>query len=145
MGRRLPTGIDCEGGVCFRPCPDGGTYKSLYDHRGNRPGASCWRDDYPPPLEFLLFISAFHANWMDATGHLWAVDASGRREIGTRRERLAKFPANAQPASVEWHGFPVSPQLDGVGSAPPDTFVQAWIDGNVVSRALGRKIQKRRL
>lgn len=144
-GSDTPVGTPCSGGICFSPCPDGGTYKSLFDHRGNRHDASRWSDEYPPPAEFLLFCTSFIARWSDAAGHYWAVDDHGKRRLGTRGERLAKFPANGNPATVEWHGFPASPQLNGTGSAPPDDFVEAWILAHVVSRGFGRKIQKRKI
>jgi hypothetical protein len=115
----------------------------MYDHRGRNECKSRWASDVPPPDEYRIFERAdsdFHA---DATGHYWGVRSAAGAVLGTRGERLAKFPRNAVSA-VPWHGFPVSPAKGRASECPPDDLVEFLIDTGAVSRTFGRKLQKRK-
>jgi hypothetical protein len=97
----------------------------------------------PPDDEYRIFSESDRANLHDASGHYWGIrDASGKA-LGTCGERLAKFPVNQVPA-VPWHGYPVSPASGRPSEIPPDDFVEGLVETGVITRTLGRKIQKRK-
>ena len=118
-------------------------YLSLYAHRGGNPRKSCWADATPPPAEYGIFVRADEEGWKDGSGHYWGVRDDGL-PLGRDGERLSKFPRNNLP-QVPWHGFPITPLSGEKGHAPPDAFVEGWIAAGVVSRTLGRKIQRRKV
>jgi hypothetical protein len=132
-------------GFIFGPNGSGKLYISVYYHRGS--GSShkgCWSDDVPPPLEYEIFCKSDLGKWFDSDGHYWGVHQSGDTVLGTRGERLSKFPANRNAANP-WHGYPVSPLIRGDVDAPPDEVVETWIQDGVVNRTFGRKIQRRKV
>lgn len=130
-------------GLEFGPTSSGKTYLSLYAHRGNHPGKSCWANDLPPPEEYGIFETSDGGGHQDQSGHYWGTRDVRGTALGTRGERLAKFPNPANP-SDPWHGYPVSPASGRAAEAPPDDLVEALILSGLVSKALGRKLQKRR-
>jgi len=133
-------------GLLFGPNGNGKQYLSLNCHRGagDPRYKSFWSPAIPPPVEYDVFCMADNYNWSDQHGHYWAVHDGGNTELGTRGERLAKFPYNANPRDP-WHGFPVSPLERGDADAPPDDFVANWIEAGVISKTVGRRIQRRRI
>ena len=141
-GHQPPAGQPAQSGIIFSPTSTGKSYLCSNHHRGGGPQAhkSAWLISHQ--AEFLLFCDADYANWVDANGDYWGI-APDCGVIGTRGQRLAKFPSNATP-QLPWHGFPVSPQADE-NHAPPDDFVDVWIDNAVVPKEFGRKIQRCRI
>lgn len=129
-------------GVMFGPTRSGKMYLSMYIHRGNLRGRSQWH--IPPGREFTIFVAADDGNWRDVKGNYWGVDGLGAATIGTRGERLSKFPQTTNKTDP-WHGYPVSPLEDGDRSAPSDDLVEMWIENNIVSKTTGRRIQRRKL
>lgn len=96
----------------------------------------------PPAVEYQLFRTSDSNDWSDTDGHYWGFGhREGRMILGTQKERLCKFPLPSNPTDP-WHGYPVSPLLNGDDDAPPDGFVQDWIDNNVISKTFGRRIQR---
>ena len=82
-------------GLIFGPNASGKLYIAVYYHRGS--GSSlkgCWSDNVPPPLEYEIFCLADHGHWCDSDDHYWGVHDGGRAVLGTRGERLSKFPVN---------------------------------------------------
>jgi hypothetical protein len=130
-------------GLIFGPTANGRTYLSSYDHRGRNYSKSCWADDLDPPEEYSIFYGADAAGHSDVAGHFWGVRNAEGAKLGTRGERLAKFPFNAVPV-VPWHGYPVSPANGRASEIPPDDLVATLIRAGAVTRTLGRKIQRRK-
>lgn len=143
LGSETVAGSPHPDGLVFGPTASGKSYLSMFDHRGRNRAKSWWADDVSPPDEYAIFEQADTLDRCDTSGHYWGVrDASGTR-LGTRGERLAKFPHNAV-AVVPWHGYPVSPGNGRASEIPPDEFVDALIDAGAVSRTFGRKLQRRK-
>jgi hypothetical protein len=142
----MSTGTTTESGILFGPNGSGKRYISLFYHRptGARAHKRAWHPSVPPPDEFTIFDQADQGHWRDDDGHYWAIGDAGARVLGQRGERLAHFPQN-ENAGDPWHGYPVSPLERGDDDAPPDEFVEAWIRGGVVSKTLGRRIQRRKI
>jgi hypothetical protein len=139
QGRAVP------GGILFPPTKSGKTYLSVYIHRGHHRGRkkvkAIWA--ITPDAEYDLFVQADDLDWYDFHGHYWAIALGGRIVLGTRGQRLAKFPCNSND-KTPWHGYPVSPSQDGAaGNCPPDAFIENWIQTEVVTRAFGRRLQRR--
>lgn len=89
-------------GLLFGPTGSGKMYLAMYDHRGRNWRKSCWAIDVPPPHEYAIFDGADARVQVDIAGPYWGVrDASGST-LGTRGERLAKFPRNAVEAPLAW-------------------------------------------
>lgn len=130
-------------GLLFGPTASGKTYLSMYDHRGRNHEKSCWSQNVPPPAEYSIFEQADDDEYSDINGHYWGIlDALGS-VLGTRGERLAKFPFNAITA-MPWHGYPVSPASGRASEIPPDELVENLIEAGAVSRTFGRKLQRRK-
>lgn len=138
-------GTATQDGVVFGPNGTGKLYISLFYHRDlTRAHKSAWCRAVPPPMEYGIFCDADTHLWRDQQDHYWAVHAGGTTVLGARGERLSKFPC---PSNVmdPWHGFPVSPLERGDDDAPADDFVDAWIAAGVVSKPVGRRIQRRKI
>lgn len=133
-------------GLIFGPNGTGKKYISLFYHRGSGSprDKSCWHKDVSPPKEYGIFCAADLKNWVDSRGHYWSMHNKGETVLGTRGERLSKFPYNANHKDP-WHGFPVSPLERGDADAPPDDFVESWIANGVISKTFGRRIQRRKI
>jgi hypothetical protein len=138
-----PSGTPSAQGIAFGPTASGKMYVSLFAHRGANPAKSCSTASTPPHAEYGIFNESDRRAWHDTSGHYWGVQDGGRTIIGTRGERLAKFPRTAIPSP--WHGFPVSPYARGSVDAPPDDFVEAWIESGAVSKTIGGKIERRKI
>lgn len=129
-------------GIVFGPTASGKTYLSWFAHRGAIRGKSQWLDDLKPPEEFAIFCCSESSNWNDGTGNYWGMRDERGTPLGTRGERLAKFPSNSVDAAP-WHGYPVLTS-GANGGAPPDALVARWIDQGSITRTFGLKIQRRR-
>lgn len=131
-------------GLVFGPDASGKKYLSAYVHR--RPGNPLkhqWDPTVSPDMEYSVFCEADTAHWIDNKGNYWGIHNGGRTVLGTQRERLCKFPKNSN-ATDPWHGYPVSPKEDE-DDCPPDDFVNTWIANNVVTRTVGKRIQRRKI
>ena len=133
-------------GVVLGPTSKKKMYVSAYIHRGHRPKSkkARWRDDLTVAEEFGLFEVADDGGWRCSRGHMWAPgEHEGARRLGTKAERLAKFPRNTSTAP--WHGYPVSPRLDGSRGRPDDDLLEKWVADGVISRTFARRLQADRL
>jgi hypothetical protein len=130
-----------EAGLQYGPTASGKLYLSVYAHRGANPRKSCW--EVSPEDEYGIFETADDKNRSDADGDYWGTRDADGTALGTRGERLAKFPHNGVPA-VPWHGYPVSPASGRGSESPPDEFIDALIEEGAMSRTFGRKLQRRR-
>jgi hypothetical protein len=128
----------------FGPNQGGKSYISLYVHRAERPHKHRWADEITPETEFAIFCMADAQDWKDDAGHYWAVLEAGRTVLGYRGEILSKFPRNSNNRDP-WHGYPASPREEGDKDAPPDEFIEIWISNGVISRVIGRRIQRRKI
>jgi hypothetical protein len=140
QGRATSSGIE------FGPNHNGKSYISIFYHRGNnRPGLkNKWHADVLPPEEYAIFCHADYEDWFDHNNHYWGVHSSGNTVLGCQGERLCKFPKTSN-VSDPWHGYPISPLLNGDDDAPSDEFVEKWIVRGVISKTLGRRIQRRKV
>jgi hypothetical protein len=139
----LMTAASTPDGLIFGPTANGRMYLSTYEHRGRNRVKSRWADDLDPPEEYSIFDRADASDHSDSNGHFWGIRDPPGAVLGTRGERLAKFPFNAVPA-VPWHGFPVSPASGRASEIPPDELVDFMIGAGAISRTLGRKLQRRK-
>ncbi|MEA2276412.1 MAG: hypothetical protein QOC78_1372 [Solirubrobacteraceae bacterium] len=130
-------------GLLFGPTASRKSYLSIYEHRGQNRVKSCWAADLKPPEEYSIFDRADGRGDSDHAGHYWGIRNADGAVLGTRGERLAKFPFNGVPA-VPWHGYPVSPLSGRRSEIPPDELVDNLIEAGTVSRTFGRKIQRRK-
>jgi hypothetical protein len=139
----MPTPIPA--GLLYPANASGKSYLALYYHRGTPTRQkSTWHDAIPPDEEHSIFCNADHGGWSDDNGHFWGIRNDGYDVLGSQGERLCKFPLNENLLNP-WHGYPTSPLLRGDHDSPSIPFVQAWIDGGVVSRTTGRRIQRQKI
>lgn len=132
------------GAVTFGPTSSGKTYASTIAHRGHRPSAVKSRWSIPPEEEYGLFKEADLNDWQCSKGHYWnRGDIEGRRSLGTRGEKLAKFPEtrDGQP----WHGYPASPRFHGPRGRPDDSLLERWVDEEEITRTFARRLQAARI
>ncbi len=140
-----PQGVATTSGIQFGPNRSGKAYISLFIHRGNkRRDKSKWSPAIAALVEYSIFCSADEGNWRDSLGHYWGVRDNGRTVLGCSGELLSKFP-RTQNDHDPWHGYPVSPMEGGDKDAPPDEFVERWIGLGVISKTLGRRIERRKV
>lgn len=138
------TGIAAAAGITFGPTSSGKHYLSAFSHRNGNPLKSQWEPGLAPPEEYGIFVRADDSSSCDGEGNYWGVRDEAGGTLGTRGERLAKFPKNDMHTNP-WHGYPIATD-DGIKAhCPPDVLVRAWIDAGVVTRPFGRKIQRRRV
>ena len=143
----MSTGTANSDGIVFGPTGAGTMYISLYYHRptaARRAEKNQWNSDFPPPFEYALYELAEIQVWVDNTGHYWGVHNNGTTVLGSLGQRIAKFPRPSNMGDPR-HGYPVSPQQRGDPDTPPEDLVEQWIDANVVTKTLGRRIQKRKI
>lgn len=133
-------------GISFGPNSSGKMYISVFYHRmtGKRYRKNTWCATVSPSMEYDIFCTADDGSWQDSHGHYWGLRAGGATQLGSRGERLCKFPCTSN-VSDPWHGFPVSPMYEGDKDAPSDDFVERWIDMGIVSKTIGRRIQRRKI
>jgi hypothetical protein len=139
----MPT--QTSSGLLFPANSTGRTYISLNYHRG-QPTAdkSTWSEDLPRTDEYAIFCKTDTEQWSDDRGNLWGLRNNCDDVLGSREERLCKFPSNNN-LNDPWHGFPVSPLLRGDDDAPSVKLVTSWIENRVVTRTVGRRIQKQKI
>ncbi len=127
-------------GILFGPTRSGKLYLSVYYHRQpNRSQDKCiWC--IPPAQEYEIFSEADGKNWQDSDGHYWGVHNQGNSPLGTQDERFCKFPRTSNSGDA-WHGYPVGRSKD----TPSDDFINNWIENKVISRKIGRDIQRGKL
>lgn len=139
--KQLPSGG--SSGVLLGPTPNGKMYLSTHAHRGHRGKKAQWTISVHH--EYALFEAADMHGWRCFRHHYWAPgDREGRVRLGEQGERLAKFPRNKVPRSP-WHGYPVSPKIDGSRGRPTDALLEEWVESRVVTRTFARRLQGNRL
>lgn len=137
-------GTPATDGLLFGPTSSGKHYVSLYSHRGNHPTKSQWHRDVPPQDEYELFEVSDDSGWSDTKGNYWSLRNGGGSPLGTRDERIAKHPVTSNPHDP-WHGYPASPAVKGPGDAPSDDLLDRWLHDRVITRAMHRRILRRRI
>jgi hypothetical protein len=129
-------------GIVFGPNGSGKRYISLNYHRGTpTKNKSTWSESLTRRTEFRIFCSADTGAWFDTRGNYWGIRDKGNTVLGTRGERIAKFPANGNP-TLPWHGYPASPNRKGAGDTPPNELVKKWEDDGHISRPWARRLRK---
>ena len=136
----ISSGKAREDGILYGPTKSGKTYVSLYYHRQiNRLQNKCvWC--ISSDEEYGLFEEADDNNWQDGNGHYWGVCNQGDAPLGTQDERICKFPRTSNPQDA-WHGYPVACSKD----TPSDDFINSWIESGIISKKVGRAIQRGKL
>ncbi len=116
----MATGSITPSGILFGPNGSGKTYISLNYHRGV-PTAfkSTWDTSISRVDEYDIFCDADGANRCDASGVYWGIRNMSFDVLGSRGERLAKFPATVN-VQDPWHGYPASPNLKGEADLPSE-------------------------
>jgi hypothetical protein len=83
----------------------------------------------------------------DAKQNYWGVLEQGQTVIGEKGERLSKFPCTTNPQDA-WHGYPVFCVDERKRNALPSDFdklVERWIIDGIITKEIGRKIQKEKI
>jgi len=111
-------------GLLFGPQGGRSAYLCRKDHRltgGSRNKWSCTHQE-----EYVVFCDAEVNAWIDSRPQLWGL-LPGLPEIGTKRERIAKFPRPSN-ATDAWHGYPVSALDDKreFEHRPEPALVERW-------------------
>jgi hypothetical protein len=130
-------------GLGYGPTGTGKMYLSVYKHRGSgsRQHKNCWSVDISPDMEYEIFSSSDDNHWHDEGFNYWGILDLGRTVLGSQGERICKFPCTTNEQDP-WHGYPASPKDKGVSDAPPDLLIETWIKKDIVTKEIGRKIQK---
>lgn len=132
------------GAVTLGPTSSGKPYASTMAHRGHRPSSKKSRWSVTPEEEYELFEEADVNDWRCSKGNFWnRGDVEGRRSLGTRGEKLAKFPKAR--AGEPWHGYPVSPRFDGPRGRPDDSLIERWVEDKQITRTFARRLQAARI
>lgn len=127
----------------FGPTSNGKFYVSLNYHRkSGNPQKAIW--DVSPDYEFETFKEADEKDWYDTSDSYWGIRDDGRAVLGSRGERLCKFPNPSNP-NDEWHGYPVSPLERGPADAPPKALVDHWHQQQVISKTTHRRIMQKKI
>jgi hypothetical protein len=138
-----PTPRMISAGLLFPTDGSRSAYLSRKDHWHTAAGPrNKWASSCPPPCEYEIFCDAEDNNWRDDRPHLWGL-LKGLPEIGTARERLAKFPALSNP-SDSWHGYPVSaldPRRE-FEHRPRVALVSRWVAAGLIEPAEGARINR---
>jgi hypothetical protein len=102
--------IDGETGPIHpEPTRSGKRYRFYWKHHGMVKGAAQWLEDISREEEFGIFAEADDQEIADEKQNLYGIRRRNAvvLELGTRGEKVAKFPATRGDAP--WHGFPVYP------------------------------------
>ncbi|NET59060.1 MAG: hypothetical protein F6K47_23830 [Symploca sp. SIO2E6] len=142
----MPANRTTPAGLEYGPTASGKMYLSVYKHRGDgsRRHKNCWSADISPDMEYGIFCSSDDNDWHDEEWNYWGVLDLGRTVLGEKGERICKFPCTSNEQDP-WHGYPASPRDKGASDTPPDLLVDRWISKNIVTKEIGRKIQKLRI
>ncbi len=135
-------GIAGPAGIRYGPTCNGKVYLSLFNHRGRRPNKSCWA--VTPNEEYVLFCTADREDWRDGNGHYWGMGDRALETVGTKGEKLCKFPKPSN-AHDPWHGYPVSPYANGDADRPPSAIIEHWYGTGMISRTSKAKIYSNRI
>lgn len=141
----MPPNRITAAGYEYGPTINHKMYLSLFKHRGtgDRRHKNMWSSEISPDNEYEIFQSADESNWCDESNHYWGVWNQGVK-LGEKGERISKFPCPSNPQDP-WHGYPASPRENPDNDSPSDLLVERWVRDNVISKEMGRKIQKKRI
>jgi hypothetical protein len=142
----MPSNQANSSGYAYGPTANGKMYLAVFRHRGtgSRRHKHMWC--VPPDTEYAIFSASDQQDLYDANQNYWGVLQNGQVAIGEQGERLSKFPYTANTQS-SWHGYPVSLIVERKRNALPtdfDSLVEQWIKDAVITKEVGRKIQKER-
>jgi hypothetical protein len=120
-------------GLYFPETTTRSAYLSLNKHRlAGGPGNKWDGSRCPVACEYEIFCQSEDNSWRDSRPPLWGL-RKGLPQIGTNRERLAKFPAR-QNQTDPWHGYPVS-ALDHrreIEHRPEPALVRRWREAGLI-------------
>ncbi|PZV26206.1 MAG: hypothetical protein DCF12_11070 [Snowella sp.] len=139
--RRTPDGLE------YGPTIKGKIYLSLFYHRGD--GSRMFKNRWCvlPDIEYDIFSFSDENSLYDAKQNYWGVLEQGQTVIGEKGERLSKFPCTTNPQDA-WHGYPVFCVDERKRNALPSDFdklVERWIIDGIITKEIGRKIQKEKI
>ncbi|MDJ0677775.1 MAG: hypothetical protein QNJ36_20735 [Calothrix sp. MO_167.B42] len=134
-------------GLEYGPTVNGKMYLSVFKHRGN--GSPLHKNKWcvPPDTEYDIFCNSDRHSLYDSNQNYWGVLDNGKSQLGEKGERLSKFPCTSNPQDP-WHGYPVFSVEERKRNALPtdfDSLVNQWIINNIITKEVGRKIQKEKI
>lgn len=136
-------------GLEYGPTANGKMYLSVYKHRGSgsRRDKNMWSSDISHDTEYDIFCFADEHNLYDNSWNYWGVWEKGQAILGEKGERVSKFPSTSNQQDP-WHGYPVSLVEERRRKALPrdfDLLVENWIRDEIITKEVGRKIQKEKI
>jgi len=139
--RRTPDGWE------FGPDANGTRYLCIAYHRDGTPGKAQWNAaNVPIHREYGIFRDAHTRGRLSTGGDYWGVgDDDGGLVLGTRGERVCKFPRNGNPAAVPWHGYPVSWKVKPKTPRPDKSDLNQWVQQKLITETLALDIFRRRI
>ena len=143
----MPANQQTSDGLKYGPTANGKRYLSVFKHRGN--GSTKHKNIWciSPDIEYEIFCNSDKHNLIDTSKNYWGVLNNGKEKLGVKGERLSKFPYTSNTQDP-WHGYPVSPVEERKRNALPSNFdllIEQWIKDEIITKEIGRKIQKEKI
>ncbi len=144
----MSSGTSVRAGVKFGPTKKNGKwYLCVNKHRGSGCPKHKAQWQIPHTLEYEIFDTSDEENWYDPnSGHYYGVHNYGETILGSKGERVCKFPCPRNPLDP-WHGYPFKkPKKESSKSWIPTNVLDNWlatgaIDTSFYHRILKGKIQ----
>lgn len=143
----MPANRATPDGLEYGPTINKKLYLSLFYHRGNGSSKEKHKWSVPPGTEYEIFKNSDEQDLYDTNNDYWGILEQGQAIIGEKGERISKFPYPTNPQD-SWHGYPVFSMDERKRQALPpdfDQLVQQWILDQVITKEVGRKIQKEKI
>ena len=143
----MPANRSTSSGLEYGPTINQKLYLSLFYHRGNGSSKEKHKWNISPDTEYEIFKNSDEQDLYDTNNNYWGILEQGQAVIGEKGERISKFPC---PTNLQdpWHGYPVFSMDERKRQALPpdfDQLVQQWILDQVITKEVGRKIQKEKI
>lgn len=136
------SGTASSSGIRFGPTSNSKHYVSLFRHRGSGDvrHKQTWDAALSPTEEFAIFENADVSDSKCSRGHYWGYRDYAGQPIGSKKERIAKFPVTTNP-NDDWHGYPVhKDERRNNDDLPSDELVTRWIEEKKIDERFGLKI-----
>jgi hypothetical protein len=145
----MPANRSTPSGLEYGPTINQKLYLSLFYHRGNGFSKEKNKWSISPDTEYEIFKNSDEQDLYDTNNDYWGILEQGQAIIGEKGERISKFPHPTNPQDA-WHGYPLSPKDERKGTRDSlypdfDQLIQKWITEEVITKEVGRKIQKKKI
>lgn len=142
----MSSGTSVPAGIAFGPTKKNGKlYLSVYKHRGSGcpKRKAKWHSSISPDVEYEIFETSDEGNWCDAdSGHYYGVRNNGETILGSKEERVCKFPCPRNPWDP-WHGYPFKkPNKESSESWIPTNVLDNWLASGAIDLSFYRRIRK---